>query len=130
MILTYIILYFYFGVCGWLIDTSYRSLRQGRYAPGGYPTLFAPDYGLGGLGFILIFQFVPLHAIWQVILAGGAATLVELIAGLFCLHVLGRRIWDYSDNFLNIGGHVDALHAFYWIVLAGVFRWLFVFVPI
>jgi uncharacterized membrane protein len=39
--------------------------------------------------------------------------------------ILGIRLWDYSDQMLNINGRVSLKHSFFWGVLGVVLvRWI------
>ena len=40
----------------------------------------------------------------------------------FTVGVLQHRAWDYSQNFANLGGHIDLWHGFLWMMLG----WFFV----
>ena len=118
-----ITLFIIYSFLGWIIDTGYRSLLEGRFAPGAVTVLpFTPIYGLGALLILAVHAKVKeLSLIKTFFLYGLLATLLEYIGGLFSLHVLGQRLWDYSDLPFNIGGHVTLLHAFFWGLLAVLF---------
>lgn len=47
-------------------------------------------------------------------------TLFELLSGLFSLHVLHVRMWDYSGHWLNLcDGLICPLFSLFWFLLSG-----------
>lgn len=58
-------------------------------------------------------------------LAGcGFITTVEYIFGIIFNVVLKRKVWDYSQLPLNIGGQICALYSLFWLILS------FLFIPL
>ena len=109
---------------GWIFDSAYRSVLAGALVLSGptYPP-FYPSYGFGTL--LLCFAvraFVDRSLLERALAYAVVTTLWELGAGLFLTHVLGMRLWDYSSNPLNLLGHVDLEHSFYWMLLAFFFE--------
>jgi len=121
--MNYGLLFVVFGFVGWSIDTAYRSVLAKKYAHGTYIPFFAVSYGIGGSALVVLFQNLQAPAIVHIILGTILVTLIEFVAGIFCVAVLKRRLWDYSKNKLNFMGHIDALHAIYWLLLTALF-WL------
>lgn len=103
---------------GWVIDTSYRSLVEKKYAPGTWLPFIAPIYGFGGLALfsttanLNLPSWIEILAIWIIFIK------IELIGGIFCEKVIGRKLWDYSKNKFNFKGHIDLIHSIYWLILA------------
>jgi len=125
----YLLIFFVFSVVGWVIDTTYRSVAKARYAPGNrYP--FSPVYGVGALVLSFFYASTPLSVYGSILTAGILMVFVEFAAGLASELVLGRRLWDYSKNPLNFMGHVDLLHACFWLLLAALYYWLGGFFPL
>ena len=119
----YVLLFFLFGFLGWVIDTSYRSIQEGRYIAGTYFPFFAMVYAIGGMTLLLFFQStMHINILVQILVAGVLMTLLELITGIFCIKILKKRLWDYSKNKWHYEGHIDLVHAFYWLLLAVVVR--------
>lgn len=114
------------GVVGSILDTAYRSLSEGTLASSSYiGTLlggvffpFLPVYGLGLVTIYVLYihlQKTPWYL--RLLLYTGSLSFLELVAGVFTVETLDVRLWDYSQGFLNMWGHTDLLHAFYWLVL-------------
>lgn len=124
MFSTYVLLFLGFGVIGWAIDNGYRKITPGEYKPATVFPFFATLWGIAGVSLMVIYQFTPFNTVLQILLGGIAVTLVELFGGLFCVHVRGRRMWDYSDNKYNFYGYIDVKHTIYWFILAAILRFL------
>jgi len=125
----YICIFIIFSVVGWAIDTTYRSIAKRTYVSGRkYP--FSPIYGVGAVVLSIFYTYTQYTPIISVLIAGVLMVVVELAGGLFSEHVLGRRLWDYSKNRFNFMGHIDLLHSFFWLLLAGLYYWLGGFFPL
>lgn len=124
---------FYFllySFLGWVTDSVYNSLTHWYWQPGGlfrslfWPLPFAPIYGFGAWVLILLKQFFGrFHRVWLFIAAGIYASAVEYLGGLWMVWIFNRRAWDYSDEFLNLNGHISLWHTFLWCVLGWLFIW-------
>ena len=51
-------------------------------------------------------------------------TLIEYVAGVFCLKFLKVRLWDYSDLWGNVQGIICPLFSFFWAVLGAMYYFL------
>ncbi len=127
------------GLLGSLIDTFYRSMTEQQFVfQGFFSNLFGgkvilPFLPVYGFGIVLIYLLQP-FALRQrlptrLLIFGGSLTLLEFFAGVFVSLTLKNRLWDYSNGFLNIYGHVDLLHALYWTVLGTVGSYFFIKYP-
>ena len=123
--IAYIILFIVFSVIGWVIDSAYRSIVDKKWSSGYLVPLFAPIYGFGGLSLVLIFKYVQVHPMIQILLGTIALVIIEFIGGILNLYLLKRRLWDYRKNRYNILGHVDLKHSFYWLILSIIMRIVF-----
>jgi len=126
LIIFYFILYSFLG---WILDTCYSSLVEGQLEFGGMfksfflPVPLAPIYGFGALTLIGFKKFLESRGHASLLfLSGLILSAVEYFGGLFTVSVLQHRAWDYSQNFTNLGGHIDLWHGFLWMLLG----WFFV----
>lgn len=112
--------FFFYGFIGWLIDSGYRSLVERRWTRGGFSILpFAPSYGLASVILLGIGPSLLVWPLWsQWVFLGVFFAAYEYAAGHVSIFVTKRRLWDYSQGFLNLHGHTDFLHAIYWATLA------------
>lgn len=115
------------GFCGWMIDTAYRSLRQGRHAPNTWIPFFSIIYASGALFLYILFTFFSISVFSDIIVGTILAICLELMSGIVALVFLNRRFWDYRSNRYNFRGFVDAEHSFYWLILVAIYRTFFIF---
>ena len=58
---------------------------------------------------------------WQMFIGGMGITCLELVSGEFAIHVLGIRMWDYSNQWMPMCDNlICPLFSFFWVLLAGV----------
>lgn len=124
-------IFFYFVIysfLGWVIDSGYNSLVNMSWQPGGYfksfslPLPFAPIYGFGALTLVALKRSLQRqHPILLYLLAGIYTTAVEYLGGWWMVTIYYRRVWDYSDEFLNLNGHISLEHTFWWFILSALF---------
>lgn len=92
------------------------AISFGVYVP------FALIYGCGAVAVIIAQPLIEkFPAFFREIMPGIIFTIVEYIGGIIGLWFFGRRLWDYSENALNLHGHTDIWHMFLWIVLGVIF---------
>jgi uncharacterized membrane protein len=114
------VLYFYlFAVFGWLVEMIYLATSgRGLINSGFLQGPVCPAYAAGVL---IIYPatllFAPLPFWAQCILYVGLATIVEYTAHLTLEKILGMRIWDYSDEFMNYQGRISLKYTFFWFIL-------------
>ncbi|MSR86313.1 hypothetical protein EXS74_02875 [Candidatus Woesearchaeota archaeon] len=125
--ISYISLFFIYAFIGWILDTCYRSVVDGKYSSGTALPFLSLIYGFGGLFLTIFFRYLPLPIFFHILLGTLLVILVEFSGGLFCLHVLKKRYWDYSQEAGNFLGHIDIIHSIYWFLLVIFFRLLFPF---
>lgn len=125
-------LFFIGSVIGWGLELLYRNLHGGGgewINPGFCTGPYLPIYGFGLCGLFLLaslerYQFIESpfwnKALLFVLMALGM-TLIEYLAGLFCLKFLKVRLWDYSDEWGNIQGIVCPKFSAAWAVLGAVY---------
>lgn len=111
----WIILFYFYCVAGWLWETGYVSVRQRRFVNRGFlhgPWL--PIYGSGAI--IILFTTLPVeHSAPLVFLVGMvSATALEYVTGALMERLFGMRYWDYSENPLNLNGHICLMVSIAW----------------
>ena len=122
--LEFFLVYITCGFVGWMIDTSYRSAYDGKYTSNTYFPFFANIYAVGGAVLFINSRYVQSDTAYMII-GATSVIMLELAGGVFCKRILKKRFWNYSHNPLNWGGHIDALHSFYWIILTALARYVF-----
>lgn len=133
--LTLAYLFFIGSVIGWVMELLYRNLTQKHQTwvnPGFCTGPYLPIYGFGLCGMYLLASLEQYslisNPIWNKITLflsmSIGMTLIEYLAGLFCLKFFKVRLWDYSDQPGNIQGIICPLFSFYWTVLGAVYYFL------
>lgn len=133
LILAY--LFFIGSVAGWVLELLYRNLssHNKKWVNPGFCT--GPYVPLYGFGLCILYLLASLEQyglvsslFWNkaVLFTAMAVcmTLIEYIAGIFCLKVLKVRLWDYSDLWGNIQGVICPLFSAFWAVLGAVYYFL------
>lgn len=125
-----LILYFLlFSLLGWILDSTYCSIVRKRLVSSGYfrGLPLCSIYGVGGVALLLTVHYLG-HWPWLALIIGAVIlSAVEYLGGVFCVTVLKERLWDYSHHKLNLQGHIDFLHSFFWLFLTAAF--IFVLYP-
>jgi len=118
-----LIYFLFYGVLGWIIDTGYRTVEAGFYAPGTWIPFFSLVYPVGA--FLVIKLNDEFHLgdkpLWlRFVLFAFFCTIVEYIGGLLSIQFLHQRLWDYSNYDLNIHRLIEPWHTVAWGALAMV----------
>lgn len=115
-----------FSIFGWVLEVTYRSVRDKRFVnPGLLRGPYLPLYGTGALILMEAISLlqgaqVPTKALAYFVVTTG----LELGSGLVGNCFSQSRLWDYSDQRFNYKGHICLKFSIYWIVLAFAFEYL------
>ena len=111
----WVLLFFFYCLCGWVWESCYVSLRQRRWVNRGFlqgPLL--PIYGSGAI--IILFVTLPvendLRLVW--LLGMLAATALEYVTGAAMEKLFKVRYWDYSNQKFNLNGHICLSSSIAW----------------
>ena len=133
--LTLAYLFFIGSVLGWVLELLYRNITQRPEKlvyPGFCSGPYLPIYGFGLCVLYLLASLEKFNLLsspfWnKVMLFVSMAigmTLIEYIAGVFCLKFLKVRLWDYSDLWGNIQGIICPQFSFFWAILGALYYFL------
>jgi len=107
--------FFLYSIAGWCWEVGLYLVQERRFVNRGFlsgPML--PIYGFGALT-ILAVCFPVRESIWLTALAGmAAASALEYISGAAIEAVFHVRYWDYSEETLNLHGHICLKAALTW----------------
>ena len=135
MMLTLAFLFLIGSVLGWILALLFRNLTQHPdkiVNPGFCTGPYLPIYGFGLCALYLLasleqYSLIP-DPFWNKVMLFAAMavgmTLIEYIAGVFCLKYLKVRLWDYSDLWGNIQGIICPLFSFFWAILGAMYYFL------
>lgn len=131
-------LFFIGSIVGWVLELFFRhfcySTKSERkwVNPGFLVGPYLPIYGFGLSALYLIsasekyFPEMPyyLQVIIVLILIAAVLTLIEFIAGIIFIHAMKIKLWDYSNEFGNIGGIICPRFSLIWTVLGALYYFL------
>lgn len=131
-------LFFIGSVSGWVTELIFRRFFSSANPerkwinPGFCTGPYLPIYGFGLCIMFLIFSFgehpVVTDPFWNwvllLVIASAAMTLIEYIAGVFCLKVTKVRLWDYTGQWGNIQGIICPKFSLIWTVVAAGYSML------
>jgi len=117
-------LYFLFSVLGWILETLYRSVSNRRfYNPGFLKGPIVPLYGNAVLFIMITIIFTQNETVFvRLLIYFAAITMMEFVTGEVMLRLFKRRYWDYTDNVLNVRGHICLPFSIAWAVLSLLFE--------
>jgi uncharacterized membrane protein len=89
-------------------------------------------YGFAAVAIILLFRALPRKVRTNLpahfLINTLVCAVIEYLTALAILWRFGHRFWDYSDQFLNLNGHICLLNSLFFGVLATLFSfWLYPF---
>lgn len=110
-------LFFFYLYCfiGWIWETCYVSVLQGKWVNRGFMRgPFLPIYGSGAI-IVLIFTLpVRTDAVSVFFIGMTSATILEYFTGVVMEKLFHVRYWDYSNQPLNLNGHICLLSSLAW----------------
>lgn len=102
--LTFFFIYCFFG---WIFESSYVSLKTGRFVNRGFLRLpMLPLYGTGAV--MMLWVSLPVKDSLSLVYMAGvaAATLLEYITGWGMEKLFKMKYWDYSSQKFNLKGYI------------------------
>jgi uncharacterized membrane protein len=104
---------------GWILESTYRSIRERRLVNSGFLTgPFVPIYGFGALA-VAYFAWLleQAHAGFYWIVVALTPTVIEYAASWILEKAFKLRLWDYRAEPFNLHGRVCLLFSGFWAVL-------------
>lgn len=132
--LIFAFLFFIGSTSGWVIELFYRRFisdanTQRKWINPGFCT--GPYLPLYGTGLCLLYLIAHLEQVFPLfnpvvvlLLMACAMTLIEYIAGIWCLKKTKVRLWDYSNEWGNVEGVICPKFSFFWAILGAGYYFL------
>ncbi len=103
-LVNWFIIYSFFG---WLWETSYVSLKNGKYVNRGFINgPFCTIYGCGAVSVYLILKPVSENLMWLYLGGLVVATILEYLTAVLMESIFHTSWWDYSDRKYNFQGRI------------------------
>ena len=114
-------LFFFYFYCflGWIWETCYVSVLKGHWVNRGFMRgPFLPIYGSGAI-IVLIFTLpYRTNAVAVFFMGMISATILEYVTGVVMEKLFHVRYWDYSNQKLNLNGHICLTSSLAWGVFS------------
>jgi len=107
-----------FAFIGWVVDSVGLSFEHKKLIISGYVKgiPLCPIYGFGGIILINTFALMSqYHYALTIMVSTFLIVALEFFGGWFAEHYLGEKLWNYSDEFINLHGHISIEHSFIWL---------------
>lgn len=125
--MNFMLFFLIYGFLGFISECVFRSFAEKKlFISRGFLTNgFCPLYGICAILIIEIFTLCELsisHRLWSIIAATigsiGIVTLLEYITGRFLDKVFHYKLWDYSQNPLNLHSYICVEFSLLWGIVA------------
>jgi uncharacterized membrane protein len=122
-LIKYVLLFFFYSAGGWLLESIYCSIGEKRLINRGFLTgPLCPIYGTAALVMtILIYNPFKDRPLIIFLLGIVLCDIVEYITSYIMEKLFSARWWDYTYEFLNIGGRICLKHTLYWGIISVAF---------
>ncbi|MCP4752804.1 MAG: putative ABC transporter permease [Proteobacteria bacterium] len=119
-----VFLFFLYSILGWLLEIVYRTFQNKRLTnPGFLQGPVVPIYGILGVFILATYVCIKNESIvLRLFVYFSVITIIEYITGELLLKIFKKRYWDYTDDFMNIRGHICLPFSIAWAVLSVVFE--------
>ncbi len=122
-LIKYVLLFFFYSAGGWCLESLYCSIGEKKLINRGFLTgPMCPIYGTAALVLtILIYNPFRDNPLVVFVLGIIFCDIVEYITSLLMEKLFAARWWDYTYEFMNIGGRICLKHSLYWGIISVVF---------
>ena len=108
-----------YSFIGWIIESTFKSLLFNKVINSGFLNgPFIPIYGVGAITVIYFFTPFSNNTLLLFGLGFFYMTLIEFIVGYLMEKIFNTSWWDYTGNFMNIGGKICLENSIYWGLLS------------
>jgi len=103
----YILLFFIYAICGWIMETTMISIQNKKFVNRGF--LIGPICPIYGYGVVLISVLLKKYqddAIITFFMSIIICGFLEYFTSFFMEKIFNARWWDYSERKFNINGRI------------------------
>lgn len=112
----YILLFFFYSIAGWTLESTYCSIGEKRFVNRGFMTgPMCPIYGTGAL-VMTLFMYNPYkdRPLMVFLLGMILCDILEYVTSVIMETLFHARWWDYTYEFFNIKGRICLKHTLFW----------------
>lgn len=110
--ITFFYIYCFFG---WIFESSYVSIKKGRFVNRGFLRLpMLPLYGTGAVMMLWVSLPVKDHLSLVYIFGVAAATALEYVTGYVMERLFKMKYWDYSNQKIQLNGYICLTSSIAW----------------
>ena len=112
---TWLFFFYFYCFLGWIWETCYVSVLKAKWVNRGFMRgPFLPIYGSGAI-VVLIFT-LPFRTSPGLVFVVGmvSTTILEYFTGVAMEQMFHVRYWDYSNQRLNLNGHICVTSSLAW----------------
>lgn len=122
-IVKYILLFFFYSFAGWCLESLYCSIGEKKLINRGFLTgPMCPIYGTAAIVLtVLIYNPFKDKPLLVFILGIIFCDIVEYLTSLIMEKLFAARWWDYTYEFMNLGGRICLKHSLYWGIISVFF---------
>jgi len=103
----YFLLFFICSIIGWIFEVIQYLIIEQKFTNRGFlygPYL--PVYGVGALIVTFFLKNFKKKALMILILSMFLCGILEYFSGFILDNIWDKKLWDYSDKFLNLNGYI------------------------
>lgn len=107
--------FFLYGFLGWCVEVIFHAVTKGVFINRGFLIgPICPIYGFGMVAVLVALQ--PIQDNWFLVYLGSVVicSAIELLVGWVAEKFMHTRLWDYSNNFCNLGGYICLKFSLLW----------------
>lgn len=118
-----------YAFLGWVLETTYASIRNGKFINRGFLIgPFTPIYGFGSVLIILTSKLIVrifggystsnTSLLISIVVSTLLVTVMEFMTGYILEKVFNAKWWDYSEEPMNLKGYICLKYSLLWGILA------------
>lgn len=112
---TWLLFFYFYCFLGWIWETCYVSVLKAKWVNRGFMRgPFLPIYGTGAVVILIFTLPFRTHAGIVFIVGMISATMLEYFTGAAMEKMFHVRYWDYSNQRLNLNGHICLTSSLAW----------------
>lgn len=118
----YILYFFIFSVCGWILETLFSFIVLGHFTNRGF--LYGPLCPIYGWGAIILIVFLSNYKdsdIKLFIYSAVIFSVFEYFVSYLLEALFKEHWWDYTADFLNLNGRISIFYSLAWGFIAIIF---------